>query len=199
MCLLLETICLENRQIRHADYHNRRMNAARMELFGITDGLDIRNLIKIPRGMGMEMYKCRILYDAKIREVQVLPYQPRSVKSLKISEDNKIEYNYKYADRSRLEELLRMKGDCDDILIVKDGCVTDTSYANILFQSRDGSWITPDTPLLKGTMRQFLLKEGRIREQRIMLNDLAGFSRARMINCMMDIENGPAIEMDRIR
>ena len=170
-----------------------------MKLFGIPSDLDIRDLVSISIGMGMEMYKCRVTYDRMIREVQVLPYQPRSVKSLKISEDSEIEYNYKYADRSRLEELLRMKGDCDDILIVKNGCVTDTSYSNIIFQSGDGSWITPDTPLLRGTMRQFLMEEGRISEQRIMLNDLACFSRARLINCMMDMDTGPDIVMDRIK
>ena len=196
--MLLETICIENRQIRNADFHNRRLNTTREQLFGITLSIDIRDLIKIPIGMGMGIYKCRVIYDQKIREVQVLPHQPRRIQSLKIVEDNDIDYAYKYADRSRLEALLGMKENRDDILIVKDGCLTDTSFSNIIFQTVDGAWITPDTPLLEGTMRQFLLEEGVIRETRIGLNDLYGFSQARLINCMMDMETGQTIEMEQI-
>ena len=198
MVTLLETIRIEDRQIKNAEFHNQRMNRSRADLFGLTSDLDISLIIKIPVGMGMGVYKCRILYDKVIREVQVLPHKSKPVKSLKFIEDNKIDYKYKYADRSRLEGLLSLKGDCDDILIIKDGCITDTSYSNIIFQAEDGKWLTPDTPLLKGTMRQLLLENGVISEKRIIPADLQHFTLARMINCMMDIESGNAIEIGDI-
>ena len=195
MPLLLETIRIESRQIRNADWHNRRMNTARKDLFGIRSELDIRTIIKIPIGMGMGLFKCRILYDNTIREIQILPHHPRPVSSLKLVMDDSIDYRYKYADRSHLEKLLLQKGSCDDILIVKKGYITDTSFSNIVLQAPDGSWITPDTPLLNGTMRQFLLDGGKISEKSIMVQDLAAYSQARLINCMMDLESGYSIGM----
>ena len=198
MSLLLETIKIEDRQIRNADYHNRRMNRSRQELFGISSELDILRIIKIPIGMGMGIFKCRILYDNMLREVQVLPHRPHSIRSLKLASDNGIDYRYKYADRSRLEKLLSQKGTCDDILIIKNGCITDTSYTNIIFRAANSAWVTPDTPLLRGTMRQFLLDEGKISEKRIRVEDLADFTQSRLINCMMDLESGSTIEITDI-
>ena len=187
---LLETIRIQDRKVMNAGYHNRRLNESRLELFGTKGNIYIRHLIKIPAGMGMGTYKCRIIYDEKIREIQVLPHLPKTVRSLRIVKDDEIDYTFKYADRSRLEQLLSLKGDCDDILIVKKDCITDTSYANIVFQSANGDWITPDTPLLRGIMRQSLLEHGTIREQRIKLPDLSGFEKAVLINCMMDLDKG---------
>lgn len=198
MCLLLETICIENRQIRNAEYHNRRLNRSRNELLGISAELDLRHIIKIPAGMGTGTYKCRVIYDRKIREVQILPYQPGTVESLKIVEDNEIDYRYKYADRRRLEQLLSLKGDCDDILILKDGYLTDTSYSNIVFREPDGSWVTPANALLRGTMRQYLLEQGDITEAEIKPADLTKFNLARLINCMMDLDTGFVVEIKNI-
>ncbi len=198
MCLLLETICIENRQVRNVEYHNRRMNRSRKELLGISPELDLRDIIRIPAGMGTGTCKCRVIYDQKVREVQILPYQPGKIESLKIVEDNEIDYRYKYADRSRLEQLLSLKGDCDDILILKDGYLTDTSYTNIVFREPDGSWVTPANALLRGTMRQHLLDRGDITEAKIKPGDLTKFNLARLINCMMDLDTGSVIEMKNI-
>ena len=67
-----------------------------------------------------------------------------------------------------------------------------------MFRTAGGSWVTPDTPLLRGTMRQYLLEEGEISEKMIGAEDLAAYTGARMINCMMDLETGPVIEMNHI-
>jgi 4-amino-4-deoxychorismate lyase len=110
-----------------------------------------------------------------------------------------IEYGYKYADRHKLEELFEKRGDCDEVLIVKDGYITDTSISNIVFSLPAGGWITPDTPLLKGTMRSYLLETGQISEAVIRPEDLSLFTETRMINCMMDLESSPSIEIENIR
>ena len=198
MSLLFETIRIEDRRIRNAEYHNRRLNKARADLFGVAAEVDICRLIKIPIGMGMGIYKCRLTYGEKIRDIELGPHTPRVVKSLKLVEDNHIDYSYKYFNRSRLDDLMSKKMNCDDILIIKNGCITDTSFTNIIFQSPDGSWATPDTPLLKGTMRQFLLEDGRISEKRIRVDDLGNYSQSRLINCMMDMETGHTVEMSEI-
>ena len=74
-------------------------------------------------------------------------------------ENNKICYSLKLTDRSQINRLLKQKGNYDDILIVKNGFITDTSISNIIFYN-GSKWITPAAPLLKGTCRDKLLKEG---------------------------------------
>src|SRR5690606_14853325 len=96
-------------------------------------------------------------------ETRITPYEVRAVTSLKIIHDDTIDYSLKYEDRSSIDNLFAKRNNCDDILIIKNGFVTDASYSNIAFY--DGSrWITPAQPLLKGTMRQHLLDTGVIHQ-----------------------------------
>ncbi len=198
MCLLLETIRIENGRIRNLEYHNRRFNASRMDLFGLAGDADLASMITLPDELGAGVFRCRVLYRHEIERVEFLPHSPRMVRSLKLVHADNIQYAYKYADREVLESLFEMRGGCDDILIIRNGFVTDTSVGNIAFRKADGSWITPDTPLLKGTMRMCLLETGRIHEGTVRPEDLSAFRGAKMINCMADLDTGPEIEMDRI-
>ena len=72
-----------------------------------------------------------------------------------------IEYPLKYEDRHEINHLFGQKGDADEIIIIKNGLVTDTSIANLAFFDK-GQWITPAQPLLNGTTRQRLLDENKI-------------------------------------
>ena len=197
--MLLETIKIENRRIRNLEWHNARLNKSRNALFGLQESLDLATIIKIPEDLEEGIYRCRVLYGHDIDEVQFIPHRAPFVSSLKMIHCNDIEYGHKYSDRRELEELYKMRGDCDEILIIKDGYITDTSISNIVFCLPAGGWITPDTPLLKGTMRSYLLKTGQIAEAVIFPGDLPKFKSARMINCMMDLESSPSIEIENIR
>lgn len=170
------------------ELHNKRLNKARKEFFGCTDLIDLNGVIKIPKEIGNDLFKCRVIFDKEIRKVEFLPYKKPEIKSLKIVECNDIDYKYKYLDRTKIEELVKQKGDCDDVLIVKNGLVTDTSISNICFY--DGrKWLTPMSPLLKGTKREKLLKEGEIFKQKITRNDLKNFIKASLINAMLDLSD----------
>jgi 4-amino-4-deoxychorismate lyase len=206
MCLLLETIKIENGEIRNLEYHNRRFNSSRRESFGSAgemdagadNDIDLGSVITIPSELGSGVFRCRVLYRREIVKIEFLPHEDRMVKSLKLVHSDDIEYSLKYADREFLKSLFELRENCDEILIVKNGFITDTSISNIVFRLPDGSWITPDTPLLNGTMRMNLLEAGRITEAPIRPGDLGGFTGARMINCMMGLDTGPVIEMNRI-
>jgi len=198
MSLLLETIKIENRRIKNLEWHNARMNESRNTLLGKHDSFDLATIIKIPDDLGEGTYRCRVLYGQEIDEIQFFSHKTRLVRSLKMIHCNDIDYGYKYADRSRLEQLFEMRGDCDEILIIKDGYITDTSISNIVFRQPDGGWLTPVTPLLKGTMRMYLLETGQIAEAVFRPEDLPHLTEARMINCMMDLESSPGIKMENI-
>lgn len=183
---LLETIKIKNKQKQNITWHNQRFNISRLELFGVKEPLALENIIQIPASIDDTVYKCRIVYSKEIKAIEFEKYTPKIIKSLKIIECNDIDYSYKYHDRTKLNNLFQHKSSCDDILIVKNGFVTDTSYANIVFW--DGKkWITPATPLLKGTVRERLLSEGKIFESEISKNDLPKFEKSRIINAMNDL------------
>ena len=129
--------------------------------------------------------KCRIVYRDKIDEITFEEYTPKVVKSLKLVEASP-DYSFKFADRTALNSLLAQKGDCDEILIVRNGCITDTSYSNVVFR-RESEFFTPDTYLLNGTKRQLLLKNGVIREKRITVENIGEFEEVILINAMLDL------------
>ncbi len=108
-----------------------------------------------------------------------------------------IDYHFKYADRTPLLQLLELRGACDDVLIVRHGEITDTSYSNILLF--DGTrYVTPRASLLNGTKRRRLLEEGRIEEAAIRPSDLPRFQTLHLINAMLDIEDNISLPVSRI-
>ncbi len=189
MCLLLETIRIENGLIRNLKYHQARVNQSRKELFNCNDWLDLTEITKEPASKNKKnLLKCRITYAKQIEKIEFLPYQIPSISSLKLVFDDQIDYAYKFSDRSCLNELFEKRGNCDDILIVKEGFITDISYANIVFYNGK-KWLTPAHPLLKGTQRARLLDREIIRVADIRPEDLHHFEKARIINAMICFED----------
>jgi 4-amino-4-deoxychorismate lyase len=198
MSLLFETIMLQDGVLMNLEYHNFRLNRSREELLGEKDQLLLENQIVVPSDCKTGIYKCKVSYSSSINEIEIIPYQKRVIKSLMIVEENTISYSHKYSDRLHLIELMNLRGDCDDILIVKDGYITDTSFSNIVFLNGD-KWVTPARPLLRGTMRESLLKRNQIGEENITFDDLKKFKEARLINAMLPLETGIAIRLENIR
>lgn len=190
MCLLLETIRIENGLIRNLKYHQARINHARKELLNCTDRLDLSEIIVSELTLNIEenIFKCRITYMKEIDKIEFLPYQIPAISSLKLVIDDEIDYTFKFSDRSRLIASFDKRAECDDILIVKEGLITDTSYANVLFYNGK-EWLTPAHPLLKGTQRASLLDRERIRVADIRPKDLKHFEKARIINAMIRFED----------
>jgi 4-amino-4-deoxychorismate lyase len=195
---LLETIKTENGALQNLKFHQKRFDRSRLEFLGLKDPLHLNSVIKIPDVAKHGIFKCRVTYGKTIGKFEFVAYRPKPVKSLEVVMDNQIEYNYKFTDRTHLKKLLLQKGECDDILIVKNGLITDTSYSNIVFY--DGTcWVTPDRPLLRGTMRESLLESGKIKSERIKIDDLQRFSKFALINAMLDFDGEGGISVDNIR
>lgn len=188
MCRFIETIRIEQGVPQNPEYHQERVNRTVARFFG-PDAVPppLVELIRIPKDKKTGILKCRVTYGKQIEKTAFETYLPHPLTSLRIVHDNDIDYDFKYADRSRLNQLLKQKENCDDILIVKNGLVTETSYCNILFY--DGrNWVTPATPLLKGTCRARLLEKGIITEEIIRPADLDKFQKFMLINAMLDFD-----------
>ncbi len=199
MCHLLETIKIDNGLVCHIDYHNHRFNKSRRDLFGITEKILLQDVIagKMPEDMSpapnlagenSPQVKCRITYDTEIRKVEFLPYQLPENLFLKVIHHDSIDYSYKYADRQLFDQFRKDCQKHEDILIVKQGFVTDISYANIILKEKD-EWYTPDTPLLRGTKRQYYLDKLLIRQKPITLEEVYNGEELRIINAMIDLED----------
>ena len=178
--LLLETIKIEEGQIQNLSYHQARCDQSRQILFGSTDRLDLSSVIDAPES---GLYRCRILYGISLHSIEYIPYTPREISSLRIVSSD-IDYSLKYADRSALDALLAANKDVDEVIIEKNGYLTDITIANIAFY--DGTeWFTPQTPLLKGTMRAKLIDEGFLKTKDIKREDLGKYTKVALMNAMI--------------
>lgn len=186
MYQLFETIKIIGGEPRNLSLHEERMNRSRHKLFGNSDLLNLAEYITVPDNAKEGLVRCRVTFGTSVNSVEFFPYIPAGIRTLKIVEAGTLVYDHKYLDRSRLNALID-KSAADDILIIKNGCVTDASFANIVFT--DGNrWITSDTPLLYGTMRELLIREGIIESDRIKIGDLALFTHFRLINAMLGFD-----------
>jgi 4-amino-4-deoxychorismate lyase len=193
MSLLFESIKVVNKKLQLISFHNERLNRSRHALFGCKDELNLANLIDIPTDITNEVYKCKVIYSDKIKDVEFRKYNTRNIEKLNLVNDDEIDYSYKYLDRSVLDDLVskHCKDNGDDILIIKNGRITDTSYSNIaLFNGKE--WHTPKFPLLRGTKRAKLLYDKRIIEKDIMVYDLQNYEQIILINSMLEFDTREA-------
>lgn len=178
--LLLETIRCKKGLAEDLHYHQQRVDESRKALFGLSDKLDLASSINPP---DQKLYRCRVLYAQTIESIEYIPYLPREIHTLKMVPIT-FSYDYKFADRSDLDALLEKHPDADDVIMVKDGLITDTTIANIAFF--DGErWITPKHPLLKGTMRAKLIEQGFLHERDIESNEVKTFEKVALMNAMI--------------
>lgn len=174
-----ETIKCDDFEIFNLDYHNSRI--------ANTIGLNI-NLQEYIYPVSDELLRCKVVYNKdEILDVLYFPYKKREIKSFKILNDDKIDYSKKYLNREKLDELFLKKEDCDEVIIVKNGVVADTSIANIAI-FHEHMWISSKDCLLRGTTRQRLLNEKKIIEKNITLEMLKNASKIALINAMIDFD-----------
>ena len=180
----LETLKSIDAKLLHVKYHQKRVeNTLGRSAFLLEDILH-------PPKKGC--YRCRLLYSKESYSITYHPYTLTLPKSFKLVIDNTIDYHKKYANREIFDTLKRENFADDEIIIVKNSLLSDTSIANIAFLDKD-RWITPKTPLLQGTTRQRLLDEKLLHVRDISVDDIADFDNFAIMNAMTGfqiIENG---------
>jgi 4-amino-4-deoxychorismate lyase len=196
MSLLIETICLKDGEFRNLTYHEQRMQRALKLVYESNTKPRIEDYLKNTPFPELGFYKCRITYNDQFKKAEFINYEIRPITSLKCIVNDSISYEHKFEDRHELNALFAQKQNCDDILIIKSGLITDASYANIVFREGD-HWVTPTSFLLQGTMRSSLLDRKLITEQVIRVQDLQRFTKFKLINAMLGFE-GPEIDVSNI-
>lgn len=192
-----EAIKIKDGIIYNLPYHQARIDRTLTKFEGLKIDL-VSTLAGITDDFNNGLFKCRLIYGkAGVENIEFIPYSLRRINTVRLITADDIEYDYKYTDRVRLNELLDQSG-CDDIIIVKNGLVTDAFAANLIFESSDGLF-TPDAYLLPGTKRQYLLDMGIIRQKRITVADIKIYDRIRLISAMIDLEDNVCINSFQVR
>jgi 4-amino-4-deoxychorismate lyase len=183
MSQFLESIKIVDGVPQNLNYHQNRLDKTLKDNYINFQSIKLDETIKIPQNICKGLFKCRVFYDHKKVNISFTPYEFSKIETLKIVDGLNIVYDYKFTNRDSINELFKQKGTCDDILIVKDGLVTDTSFANIAFF--DGmNWLTPEKPLLQGTCRERLISEHQIFPKMITVDKIFEYKYFTIFNAM---------------
>ena len=194
---LFESIKIEEGVPQHLEWHQARMNDSFLRYFGRAGAPLLKEVLRVPEEFGSGVVKGRFLYGRNAFATEFSDYAPRRLQTLQLVKGDHLEYPMKYTDRFALEELLKQRGSCDDILIVRNGRITDTSYTNIVLFNGE-RWVTPLYPLLAGTCRGRLIREGVVTEADILADDLRHYRLFKLINAMLEFDEQEALPVDQI-
>lgn len=186
--MFLETILCTEGEAHHLPYHQRRLDST-LQRVGFTRKYVLNRLITPPH---TGTYRCRFLYDGLDFTIEYHPYVPKTISSLRALIDDTISYPFKTTERAALDALYRQRNGCDDVVIVRNGFLSDTTIANIaLFDGH--RWLTPEKPLLEGTTRLRLIEEGTLVPAPLRLDDIASARKIAVMNALIgfvEVENG---------
>lgn len=177
--LFFETIKCKDFEVFNLNYHKKRM--------ADTVGLNF-DLQEYIYPSSEDLLKCKLVYNQEqILNITYEKYTPKNIKKFKLIYDDCIDYRYKNINRNDIDQLYKQKESSDEIIIIKNSFVTDTSIANIAIYL-DNQWLTPKTPLLYGTTRSRYIENGKIKEKDITVNMLRKASKIALLNAMIDFK-----------
>ncbi len=179
----IESIRFENGQYHLLDLHQQRVEHTFAAFYPGVQPHQLSTLLPLISEIGK--HKFRLLYTDKSFHIESAPYQQRVIKTVKLVAADHLDYSFKFADRSEINALVQQAA-TDDIILVKNGLVTDASYANIAcFDGR--TWWTPEWPLLAGVKRADLINKGNVKTRAILPDELQAFEKICLINAMLDL------------
>lgn len=174
-----ETIRCDDYEIFNLQYHEKRISRT------IGKNFNLQEYIYPPTS---QLLKCKVIYNEdEIIDVSFTPYFKKNISKLKVIFDDKIKYKFKYENRDSLNELYKQKDTADDIIIIQNNLITDTTIANIAILI-DDIWVTPKTPLLYGTTRQKYIDMNRLKELDIDFDTFKKAKKIALLNAMIDFD-----------
>lgn len=181
--MLIETILLQHGRYCRLYWHQMRIRMSLARL-GTQPRWHLHELLPDP-AQQLDPARVRLQYSPRgIESLNILPHEPRQWHRLDLAEiPRAYQYGLKYADRSGLQQLLCAQPLADDILLMHQGSLLDTSCANIALQIQ-GHWLTPARPLLPGTTRAHLIATGLIEPADLRVDDLAAATQIALFNAL---------------
>lgn len=182
---LIESIKLRDGEFFRLPYHQERIDRGLAQCCVERSSMDLQSLLEKSDSPRYGLYKCRLLFGTEGESLEFQPYVMRNIRTLALKEVDWPTRDYKSTDRQHYDAAFASRGEADDVLFVRGGLLTDTSYANIaVFDGQ--KWKTPRMPLLVGTQRAFLLEKGFVTEADIPVEFLNESPRIRLFNAMIE-------------
>ncbi len=181
----LETISIVNKKPLNLYYHQERIQEVFDEKFPQKKAWEIAELI--PNISEEGWIKLRFVYNDNSFNIELSPYHKKTILKLIFVDIEDYEYSHKYEDRRFLYELLKLHPEYDEVIMVKNGLVTDATIGNIALE-KNGKWYTPQYPLLNGTKRRKLLKEKILIPKNIKQEEIQEYDKIAIINAFLDLE-----------
>jgi len=198
MSQLLETIRILKGQAQNLSEHEIRVSRSQQVLDGERSLPAIIDIIKGKKAPETGLYKARLVYDKDTYTLEYHKYKKQEIYELAIVRNDSLLYDHKYADRTKLNELRRALPEFTEALIVIRDQIKETTYTNIALQ-KNQQWFTPETPVLRGTMRAKLINEKIITPLDIRIEDLKDYSFIRLFNSMMPWDEAIEFPVEKIR
>lgn len=185
MSQFIESILIEQGEIPLLEHHQNRINTTcqahninSIVLSEICPEASLQIAAKL---------KWRIVYNSNgVIHQEVLPYFQKTIHRLIAVDIGSFDYRYKYADRTYINTLTQYLKPGEDILMIKEDLILDTSYGNIAYY-QDGVWFTPSSYLLNGCRRSFLLESGKIKEAPTTIHSLGASSHISIFNALIPL------------
>ena len=194
---LFETVCVIRDTIQHAHYHEQRFRKSYFHFFGKNPDFALFDTVKLPQLEAGVKYKLKVSYGETDARWSLTPYENPIPASLQLVVANSIAYDSKFTDRNHLNTLHNQRNNADDVLIVKNGYITDSSYANIAFKKGEAIH-TPKNPLLQGTCRARLIFEKGMIEKELKPRHLEQYDGFQLINAMNDLDENRWVAISHI-
>ena len=187
MSRFVESIKLNHGVFFRLKYHQERVNNAFATFYPAEEPINLVEVLNQSFVPQKGLFKCRIVYETEALRPEFIPYFRREIKTLKVVEMNIESKTYKPEDRTNYNNAFAKRENCDDVLILKNNLLTDSSYTNIAFF--DGNkWFTPQNPLIYGVNRAELIESGKLTEKDISVSDLNEYQQIALFNAMIEFE-----------
>lgn len=197
MSHFFESIKVEDQSPFLLDFHQKRLDSTLAHFGAENVKIDLKSIYNALEHDENGLYKWRLTYSISgDYKSQVLPYAISEIENFKLMKSDDISYPFKSEDRQSLEKLKKKSG-AQEIIIVKNNDITDTSFSNLLFLKKK-EWFTPNSYLLNGVQRQHLLATKRVKETFITLENVEEFSHFQIINAMNDFDDMFIYPIERI-
>lgn len=190
MFRLFETIAIEFFKPQNLEYHQQRLDDSYRKLFKTKCHFNLQAFFEELSIPDARRYKWRFDYSPTICKSTVELYIPKMIQSVGFVEvSSYFDYSLKYVDRTFFSEIRAQFSEFDEVIMTKNGFLTDTTIANIVVEYKnDLQFYTPITPLLCGTYRKKLLEEGFLTERKIHIDEIKEIKNLFFINAMLPFD-----------
>lgn len=174
--------------VQHVEEHQKRFARSYHAHYGQVPPFGLLDGFQLPEDLDhSKKYKLKVCYGATDCNFEVTLYENELPKTLQLVTADYLDYAHKWTDRQGLDALYHQRGKAGDVLLVKNGLLTDSSYANLLLT--DGlQVVTPTQPLLKGCCRARLVALGHVSLRDVTVQDLPKYQNFQLVNAMNDFD-----------